>query len=214
MGFRTVWPLIEVVISWRRYLNLELGLGWYDSEAAAQKADPSLFLRYRNGTVISDSPGPTMIQTFWDFREPNVTTYWLERILRPLIVESQTVDGVLFDDCAGFPNEHADIAKAAGIGPAQVAAIKAATLTALINFTHYIASHGKYSAIYETSCGGTPPGDPRDEMLSRFFYVGTPSNSSASECVSSMEVRPACAVRNGWLRRASRGSDWLYNCNS
>lgn len=186
------------------YLNLELGLGWYDSEAAAQKADPSLFLRYPNGTMISDSPGPTMVQTFWDFRQPNVTQYWTEHILRPLIVDSDTVDGVLFDDCAGFPNEHVDIAKAAGIGPMEIAQIKAATLTALINFTHYLASNGKYSAIYEQSCGGTAPGSPRDAMLSRFVYVGTPSNSSTSQCVSSMLVsstfRPASFELRDWRR--------------
>jgi hypothetical protein len=162
------------------YLNLELGLGWYDDEAQAQQSDPSLFLRYPNGTMISSSPGPTMIQTFWDFREPNVTTYWLQHILAP-VVASAAVDGVLFDDCTGFPNEHASVAKAAGIGPVEIARIRAATFMALTTFTHYLASHGKYSAVYEGM-------DPTDVQLSRFIYVGTPSNSSAPKCVASMQA--------------------------
>ena len=131
-------------------LNLELGLGWYDSEAEAQAASPSLFIRDANGTVINCSAGPTMIQTFWDFREPNVTAYWLQHILAP-IAASPTVDGVLFDDYDY--NEHADVAKAAGIGPAEIAGIRAATFQALTTFTHFLAKRA-IPAVYE---GWTPP---------------------------------------------------------
>ena len=157
-----------------------LSQGWYDHEATAQTADPSLFLRFPNGTLINCDVGTTMRQTFWDYREPNVTAYWVGHILAP-IVASAAVDGVLFDDCSGFPNEHASVATAAGISPAEVANIKAATFRAAVNFTHYLASHGKYSAIYEGM-------DPKDEQLSRFIFLGTPSNSSKAACVASMQA--------------------------
>ena len=186
------------------YLNLELGLGWYDTEAAAQSADPSLFLRYTNGSVIHSDAGPTMIQTFWDYREANVTAYWLEHILAPIVASGSPVDGVLFDDCSGFPNEHASVATAAGIGPAEVAVIKAATFRALVNFTHFLASHGKYSAVYEGM-------DPTDTNLSRFIYVGTPSNSSASQCVSSMQVR-SFWIRVQWTISPAETRDCLGSC--
>ena len=134
---------------------------------ASQKA---LFLQWPNGTVMHCDAFDvgTKIQTFWDYRNPAVSEFWIEKLLNPVIASNQ-VDGVLFDDVSGLPNEHDDVRKR--FNPQEINEIKAATFSAIARFTHLLASHGKYSLVYEGM-------DPTDQELSRFVFIQAPMNTS------------------------------------
>ena len=174
------------------YLNLELGLGWYDQERRAQEEHPGLFLAWKgNGSMIHSDAGPTMVQTWWDYRQSATLDYWHSEMLRS-VIQSKSLDGVLFDDVSGFPNEHKDVASA--FTPAETAHIKNKTLKAAANFTQALAGAGKYSCIYEGM-------DPTDNELARFTFLTVPpkpthpdpatggslsSPANASACVAAM----------------------------
>jgi hypothetical protein len=136
------------------YLNLELALGWYTSERAVQDnttLSHELLIKASNGTVLYDSPGPTMLQAFWDYRSPAVIEYWKNVILAQ-VVASPHLDGVLYDDVTGFPNEHPVMAKAFCEPGAYnittqscpaVLAVRAATHAAISTLTHHLAGEKK-----------------------------------------------------------------------
>jgi len=110
---RCCCPLLLLLLTSLPCQNFELALGWYTSERKVQDnatLSEQLLIKAPNGTVLYDSPGPTMLQVraaadaasgggagragaagggaadpprqaFWDYRAPAVLDYWKERIL-------------------------------------------------------------------------------------------------------------------------------------
>ena len=150
------------------YHNMELALGWIESQAAAMY-DPSssgYFLSWPNGTTYNEMEGGARgngsfgDQYFIDFRNASAAAWYVESVVGS--VSETAVDGSFSDDVTGVPAEHPEVGKNCNLTGAELADLQFATQATNSALIYALVAAGKYMWQAFGAQDGTMPGPPSE----------------------------------------------------
>ena len=132
------------------YHNMELALQAFTTQRRVMydASRANWFIQYtdgrgnKNGTIYNEPGGPGD-QYFWDYRLPEVKTYYVKSVMSTLAYDE--VDGTFSDDVTGWPEEHDGGPANVNMSDADVQDIKYHTGLGSAMLVDAVVAAGKYN---------------------------------------------------------------------